>query len=415
MATTTPTTSPIGSTPMPGKYTSEKLFLKLDTTEFNSHKNDINANGQIAFVDNGNSSYIYAQGIKVGGTDINVEDLNLTNYATKNDVSSAIAALDVTDAAVSGKYVSAVSEKDGKITVTRANLPTVQTVSVSSSNNYVIIDGTKYTLSISSNGVLSLSPYKESSIGTCSLSAISANKTQTGAGTFYVGTSYTAAVGIDITSTSQTLTININNTTGNECKLAVSDGSGSYFRQDTAYSKQLNGSITINIPSAYIMSDVKTETYSTVPVAWTSAKTFSKETSGEKTFTVYLTENGKSTKTKSVTQENIVASVTIKAKVPVLYSTDNFTNKTLIKDIEYGNVPSTLGFGAGISKKVTYIAIPKVLGKNISKVATGIGNLAFTKQSTTKTIAYNGSSLEYYIYVSDAQITLESNATIHLA
>ena len=40
-------------------------------------------------------------------------------------VKSAIDALDVTDSAVSGKYVSAVSETDGKITVTRANLPTV--------------------------------------------------------------------------------------------------------------------------------------------------------------------------------------------------------------------------------------------------------------------------------------------------
>lgn len=413
--TSTPTTSPIGSTPVPGgKYTSEKLFLQLDTTEFNNHESDINNNGQIAFVSNGDSSFIYAKGVKVGGTDIKVEDLNLSNYATKNDVSTAIGALDVTDTAKSGQYVSAVSEENGKIKVTRATLPTVQTVSVHDTKNNVDINGTKYTLGISSSGVLSLSPYKESSIGTCSLSTISANKTQTGAGTFYVGISYTAAVGIDITSTSQTLTININNTTGNECKLAVSDGSGSYFRQDTAYSK-LNGSITINIPSAYIMSDVKTETYSTAPVKWASAKTFSKETSGEKTFTVYLTEKNKSTKTKSVAQENIVASVTIKAKVPVLYSTDNFTNKTLIKDIEYGNVPSTLAFGAGISKKVTYIAIPKVLGKNISKVATGIGNLAFTKQNATKTISYGGSNLEYYIYVSDAQITLESNATIHLA
>lgn len=39
-------------------------------------------------------------------------------------VAAAIGALDVTDTAVSGKYVSAVSETDGKITVTRAALPT---------------------------------------------------------------------------------------------------------------------------------------------------------------------------------------------------------------------------------------------------------------------------------------------------
>jgi hypothetical protein len=461
------------TTPIPnGVYTSEKLFLKLNTSEFNNHENDINNNGQIAFVDDDDSSFIYAQGIKVGGNNIKVEDLNLSNYATKNYVSSAIGALDasytaqsgkyissisqvdgkitnvthgtlpatptlsslggitssavdtkissaianldVSDTAKSGQYVSAVSEKDGKITVTRANLPTVQTVSVDSSKNYIEINETKYTLDISSSGVLSLSPYKESSIGTCSLSELSKNITANGGGDYYVGTTASVSYGIDITSTSQTLTININNTTGNECKLAVSDGSGSYFRQDTAYSK-LNGPITINIPSAYIMKDVATQTFSSIPVTWAGAKTYSADTDGEKTFTVYLTEKDKPTKTRSVKQTNINATVTVKAKVPVLYSTDNFTNKTKIQDIVHGNIPSTLAFGAGISKKVTYIAIPKVLGKNISKVATGIGNLAFTKQSATKPISYGGSSLEYYIYVSDAQITLESNATIHLA
>lgn len=44
--------------------------------------------------------------------------------ARDNAIASAINALDVTDAAEDGKYVSAVSETDGKITVTRATLPT---------------------------------------------------------------------------------------------------------------------------------------------------------------------------------------------------------------------------------------------------------------------------------------------------
>lgn len=43
-------------------------------------------------------------------------------------VKSAIDALDVSDSAVSGQYVSAVSETDGKISVTRASLPTVPTI-----------------------------------------------------------------------------------------------------------------------------------------------------------------------------------------------------------------------------------------------------------------------------------------------
>ena len=48
-----------------------------------------------------------------------------SNGMSGKAVKSAIDALDVSDSAVSGQYVSAVSETDGKISVTRANLPTV--------------------------------------------------------------------------------------------------------------------------------------------------------------------------------------------------------------------------------------------------------------------------------------------------
>jgi len=48
-------------------------------------------------------------------------------------VKSAIDALDVSDSAVAGQYVSQVSETDGKISVTRASLPAVPTISVAGS------------------------------------------------------------------------------------------------------------------------------------------------------------------------------------------------------------------------------------------------------------------------------------------
>ena len=51
--------------------------------------------------------------------------------ALKKYADDAIAALDVTDAAVAGQYVSAVSETDGKISVTRAALPSVTDEAVS--------------------------------------------------------------------------------------------------------------------------------------------------------------------------------------------------------------------------------------------------------------------------------------------
>ena len=54
--------------------------------------------------------------------------------ATSTDITNAINALDVTDTAVSGKYVSAVSETDGKITVTRADLPASGVTGVKGNN-----------------------------------------------------------------------------------------------------------------------------------------------------------------------------------------------------------------------------------------------------------------------------------------
>ncbi len=58
-----------------------------------------------------------------------VSDTNKdTLYPSVGKVQSMINALDVTDSAQTGKYVSAVSETDGKITVTRASLPTIPTV-----------------------------------------------------------------------------------------------------------------------------------------------------------------------------------------------------------------------------------------------------------------------------------------------
>ena len=64
-----------------------------------------------------------------------VSDTNKdTLFPTVGRVQSMINALDVTDAAQTGKYVSAVSETDGKIKVTRATLPTIGTSSLTIKN-----------------------------------------------------------------------------------------------------------------------------------------------------------------------------------------------------------------------------------------------------------------------------------------
>ena len=68
-----------------------------------------------------------------GGGDMYIADYDNNGAAVKTAggidayVATEIGKLDVSDNAVAGKYVSAVSETDGKITVTRADLPTVPT------------------------------------------------------------------------------------------------------------------------------------------------------------------------------------------------------------------------------------------------------------------------------------------------
>ena len=90
---------------------------------------------------------------------VSVDDIDLTDYYKKSEVDTllgtnstndqkyakeytdaAIADLDVTDSAVTGQYVSAVSETDGKISVTRADLPTY-TLASGSANGTVAFNG----------------------------------------------------------------------------------------------------------------------------------------------------------------------------------------------------------------------------------------------------------------------------------
>ena len=90
---------------------------------------------------------------------ITVEDISLADYYNKTEVNdllktnsetdqkhaddaikAAIEALDVTDTAVTGKYVSAVSEVDGKIEVSREDLP-VYTLASGATNGTVAFNG----------------------------------------------------------------------------------------------------------------------------------------------------------------------------------------------------------------------------------------------------------------------------------
>lgn len=98
-----------------GVHVDENGALTIDQTELSAA--NINAT---AIADGADT--VAVEGDKV---DVQIASLAKSIKAAAKTADDAIKALDVEDTAVDGKYVSAVSERDGKITVTRADLPTL--------------------------------------------------------------------------------------------------------------------------------------------------------------------------------------------------------------------------------------------------------------------------------------------------
>lgn len=98
-----------------GVHVDENGALTIDQTELSAA--NINAT---AIADGADT--VAVEGDKV---DAQIASLAKSIKAAAKTADDAIKALDVEDTAVDGKYVSAVSERDGKITVTRADLPTL--------------------------------------------------------------------------------------------------------------------------------------------------------------------------------------------------------------------------------------------------------------------------------------------------
>lgn len=98
-----------------GIHVDENGALTIDQTELSA------ANINATAIDNGDAT-VAVEGDKVS---TQIASLAKSIKAVAKTADDAIKALDVTDTAVEGKYVSAVTETDGKITVTRAELPTL--------------------------------------------------------------------------------------------------------------------------------------------------------------------------------------------------------------------------------------------------------------------------------------------------
>ena len=103
-----------------GKYVSG---VKVDETgALTIKETELTAAGVAATAISAGDETVAVEGDKVS---TQIASLAKSIKAAAKTADDAIKALDVTDTAVDGKYVSAVSETDGKITVTRADLPTL--------------------------------------------------------------------------------------------------------------------------------------------------------------------------------------------------------------------------------------------------------------------------------------------------
>lgn len=85
--------------------------------------------------------------IAVNGANVNVHGLgsaaytDATDYEAAGAAAAAVAALDVEDAAVDNQYVSAVSQTDGKIVVSRKQLPAKPVIATGTTNGTIAVDG----------------------------------------------------------------------------------------------------------------------------------------------------------------------------------------------------------------------------------------------------------------------------------
>ena len=85
--------------------------------------------------------------IAVNGANVNVHGLgsaaytDVADYEATGAAAAAVAALDVEDAAVDNQYVSAVSQTDGKIVVSRKQLPAKPVIATGTTNGTIAVDG----------------------------------------------------------------------------------------------------------------------------------------------------------------------------------------------------------------------------------------------------------------------------------
>ena len=129
---------------------------------------------------------------------IGSSDVDLTNYALKSDITTAINNLDKADSAVANQYVSSVSQENGVITVARQTLP-VRSVTEGTANGTILVNGAAVNVhGLGSAAYTPSSNYATAAQGTKADSALQKTDITTGAtnGTISVDGSDVAVKGL---------------------------------------------------------------------------------------------------------------------------------------------------------------------------------------------------------------------------
>lgn len=219
--------------------------------------------------------------VAVEGTNVSAQIASLAKSikAATKSANAAIGALDVTDTAVTGQYVSAVSETDGKIKVTRANLPTLSVKT--GSGQFAAVNNHEVEI-------------KTTALNTVGLTKTSAGKWQAGTvDAKSTGLATAADVAAEIVSDEEVIATALND---HETRLKTVEG-----KEITVSSAKSNVAISV------------TEVKDSSNVVTTAATNFN-VTNGKVTFTIHNGDKAVAQTITAYTEDTVKALVELYAK-----------------------------------------------------------------------------------------------------
>ena len=283
-----------------GKYISG---VKVDDTgALTIKETELTAAGVAATAITAGNETVAVEGDKVS---TQIASLAKSIKAAAKTADDAIKALDVTDTAVVGQYVSAVSETDGKITVTRADLPTLS-----------VKTGSEQFAAVNNHEV----EIKTTALNTVGLTKTEAGKWQAGAvDVASTGLATAADVAAEIVSDEEVIATALND---HETRLKTVEG-----KEITVSSAKSN--VAISVAEVKDSSNVVT----------TAATNFNVN-NGKVTFTIHNGDKAVAETITAYTEDTVKALVELYAKEKARAEAAEAELDVRLSWIEVGNHPT---------------------------------------------------------------------------